>query len=249
MTRIYPQFDRDVAFEELAALENLLRAGMAPRPLADGMLHPATKFNGFGGVPVDVPRLRALRSALESALSGAGAQGRDADRRFDVAVGQVLAHWFEEDGRGQASNPEIWPYLTIYVLPDLAIRRFGPDKSGRLPRDRYLSGRRNVFYRAYLRSWILGDLLDDPDLPLYEDDLVGLVDRNLSADHRIARMIGEQIRSIQSGEARREGVRGGLKSVQYELRVSDLASLTDESAKRVIAECFDGGVKRQGATF
>src|SRR5699024_11769839 len=89
------------------------------------------------------------------------------------------------------------------------------------------SGRRNIFYRAYLRSWILGDLLSDPELPLYEDDLVGLVDRNLSADHRVARIIADEIRSLSGKENRREIVRNGIMAIKYELLVSELSSLDD----------------------
>jgi hypothetical protein len=237
MSRIYPQLSRGDALTELHELEAFLSVGRAPRPLLDG-LHPKTIFPGFGGVPVTAGRLRELHDTLESDLAAVTATGRDADRQFDVIVGRRLAEWFETDGRNQASDPEIWPYLTILVLPDIALRRFGPDRSGRLPRDRYLSGRRNLFYRAYLRSWILGDLLEDPDLPLYEDDLVGLVDRNLSADHRIARIVAEQIRTVPIGEHRRERVRNGLKGLQYELRVSDFASLNDALVQRIIQSLF-----------
>lgn len=189
---------------------------------------------------MNVSRLREMHRSLKQVLDAIPEGGRDADRKFDAAAGRFLVDWFETDGRGQASNPEIWPYLTILVMPDLAVRRFGPDRSGKLPQDRYLSGRRNIFYRAYLRSWILGELLADPDLPLYEDDLVGLVDRNLSADHRVARIIAEQIRSLSGNENRREMVRGGLKAIQYELRVTDLSSLDDEGVRYAVAYAFQG---------
>lgn len=240
MSRIYPQLARDEAVDTLKDLEERLKGGAQPRSLPDGTLHPKTSFNGFGGTPVNVSRLREMHRSLKQVLDAIPEGGRDADRKFDAAAGRFLVDWFETDGRGQASNPEIWPYLTILVLPDLAVRRFGPDRSGKLPQDRYLSGRRNIFYRAYLRSWILGELLADPDLPLYEDDLVGLVDRNLSADHRVARIIAEQIRSLSGNENRREMVRGGLKAIQYELRVTDLSSLDDEGVRYAVAYAFQG---------
>lgn len=240
MSRTYPQLSRDEAAGTLKELEEQLQGGTQPRSLPDGTLHPKTSFNGFGGAPVNVSRLREMHRSLKQVLDAVPETGRDADRRFDAAAGRFLVDWFENDGRGQASNPEIWPYLTILVLPDLAVRRFGPDSSGKLPKDRYLSGRRNIFYRAYLRSWILGDLLSDPDLPLYEDDLVGLVDRNLSADHRVARIIAEQIKSLAGNENRREMVRGGLKAIQYELRVTDLSSLDDDGVRSAVSNAFLG---------
>lgn len=238
MSRIYPQLTRPHSVQVLSELEERLKQGEAPRSLPDGTLDPRTRFTGFGGAPVSVTRLRELHSSLSSALAAVPDRGRDADRLFDATAGAFLVDWFEADGRSQASNPEIWPYLTILVLPDLAVRRFGPDKSGKLPRDRYLSGRRNIFYRAYLRSWILGDLMDDPELPLYEDDLVGLVDRNLSADHRVAQFIAAQIRMLSRSENRREQVRNGLKAIQYELRVTDLSSLKDDALRAATAQAF-----------
>jgi hypothetical protein len=240
VSMIYPQLARDDAMETLKELETHLRGGAKPRSLPDGTLHPRTSFNGYGGVPVGVGRLRELHRSLEKVLESVPDTGRDSDRRFDAAAGRFLVEWFERDGRNQASNPEIWPYLTMLVLPDIAVRRFGPDRSGQLPKDRYLAGRRNIFYRAYLRSWILGDLLADPDLALYEDDLVGLVDRNLSADHRVARLIAERIQLLAGSENRRELVRNGLKAIQYELRVTDLSSLDDESVREAIARSFLG---------
>lgn len=238
MSRIYPQLTRQDSVSVLAELEDRLRQGEPPRSLPDGTLDPRTRFNSFGGTPVGVSRLRDLHASLSSTLSAVPERGHDADRRFDAVAGKFFVDWFEVDGMNQASNPEIWPYLTILVLPDLALRRFGPDSTGKLPRERFLSGRRNIFYRAYLRSRILGDLLEDPELPLFEDDLVGLVDRNLSADHRVARLIAEQIRLLAGYKNRRDLVRNGLKSVQYELRVTDLSSLDDDDVHEALAHAF-----------
>lgn len=241
MSMAYPQLSREDTLEALEALETTLRAGKEPKAFPDGILHPRSIFPSYGGAPVGIGRLREMHRRLASALSHIPAEGRDSDRRFDVAAGEFFVDWFETDGRGQAANPEIWPYLTILALPDLSTRRFGLNSNGKLPKERYLSGRRNIFYRAYLRSWILGDLLTDPDLPLYEDDLVGLVDRNLSADHRVARAIANQIRRVSGDQGRRDGtesrrelVRNGLKAVQYELRVTDLSSLSDTELNAVI---------------
>lgn len=237
MMLTYPQLTVDDALIELERLEDTLRDGRPPGFLIDGELHPRTRFPGFNP-PASAVRLRQLHDRVASALEGLPGRGHDAARRFDIVVGRVLTEWFEEEGRNQASTPQIWAYIALLVMPDLAIRRFGPDKRGRLPRERYLAGRRNLFYRAYLRAWILGDLLEDPELPLYEDDLVGLVDRNLSADHRVSKLVAEQIRSTPAGEMRRETVREGLKNLQYELRVSDLSSLPDADAEAVVVESF-----------
>lgn len=60
MSRIYPQLAREDAVECLEQLEEQLKAGIEPRSLPDGTLHPKTSFNSFGGAPVNVSRLREM---------------------------------------------------------------------------------------------------------------------------------------------------------------------------------------------
>ena len=64
----------------------------------------------------DLHHLRALHDGLETKIRQISGSGLAWDRAFDVATGNFLIEWFAED-QNQASNPEIWPYLTILVLP------------------------------------------------------------------------------------------------------------------------------------
>jgi hypothetical protein len=189
--------------------------------------------------------LRDLHERISAALINRVYKRRvDDDRSFDILVGRQLNDWFRDYDRGQAARPDIWPYLTLVVLPEIAIARFGPNKSGRLPLERYAAGRRNIFHRLYLRSSILGDMLDDPELSLYEDELVGLVDRSLSSDHRLARLVSLQIGQLRPGGGRRETVRNALKSLQYEMRVTDVATLSDYDIQKIVFEIFDASRRK-----
>ncbi|WP_417555695.1 hypothetical protein [Microbacterium sp.] len=238
MGAIYPRFTVEDARRAFSDLENAAATGKPIQPYVSGAHHPRAHF-GIGGTgKVSMSELSDLRDAMRVQLQGVSTALRNHDRKFDLLAGAALAQWFDDDLRGQAANPGMWSYLTIAILPDFALRRFPLDKNGRLSSDRFLAGRRNVFYRAYLRSIVLGDLLNHPEVGLFEDDLVGLIDRNLSADHRLARMISTQIASTPSGLARREVVREGLKAVQFESRVTDLASLTDEELRAMIETLF-----------
>jgi len=238
MSYLYPRLSRADVESEITRLERTIQSGGIARPLQDGGHHPAAAFPG-DGIPVPASRLRALHDAIGNAVSLDSSRRRgDRDRAFDKAAGNALARWFEEEGRQQASHPDVWPYLTLVALPDLAVQRFGPDSRGKLPADRYRAGRRNVFQRLYLRSWILGDLLNDPDLPLYEDELVGLIDRNLSSDHRLARLMSEQIMALSRASNRRDAVRTAFKSLQFELRVTDLSAMGDEELRALLANMF-----------
>lgn len=235
----YPRLSRADAIAAIRELERTLATGRIPAPFVEGAHHARAVFPADGGVPVSVGRLNDLHSRMSNALANLPATSRGADRRFDAIAGRVLNDWFQEEGRSIAAHPEIWSYLTIVVLPDLAVRRFGPGTDGSLPVDRFLSGRRNVFHRDYLRSWILGPLLDDPDLEVYEDELVGLVDRSLSADHRLAhRVAWNLVRLADDGEARRHTARVSFRELQFELRVTDLASLSDHDMESIVDGIF-----------
>lgn len=238
MTFTYPRLSRTDVESEISRLERELAAGGTAVPFPDGGHHPGATFPATG-IPVPAQRLRELHEWVADALPQAGNRKRgDRDRLFDIAVGGALAQWFESEGRAGASHPDVWPYLTLVVLPDLAVERFGPDANGHLPHDRYRSGRRNVFQRLYLRSSILGDLLSDPELPLFEDELVGLIDRNLSSDHRLARMVSQQIVELDRDANRRDTVRTGFKALQFELRVTDVAAMEDKALRALLEGLF-----------
>ncbi|MBB6392714.1 hypothetical protein [Microbacterium thalassium] len=238
MTYIYPRLTRADVESEIARIERTIASGGNAQPFPDGGHHPGAIFPA-AGTPVPAQHLRDLHEAVADAIPQASSRKRgDRDRLFDIAVGSALARWFESEGRAEASHPDIWPYLTLVVLPDLAVERFGPDTHGHLPHDRYRSGRRNVFQRLYLRSSILGELLSDPELPLFEDELVGLIDRNLSSDHRLARMVSAQIAALDRSTNRRETVRSGFKALQFELRVTDVAAMNDEALSTLLSGLF-----------
>lgn len=238
MTVIYPRFSVEDARRAFAELEHAVATGHEAPHFTKGAHHPRAYFGIGGAGTVPVAELAKLRDEMRDQLSTVSVGQRNHDRKFDLLVGVGLAQWFDGDLRGQAANPGVWSYLAIAVLPELAVRRFPLDKNGRLSPDRFLAGRRNVFYRAYLRAVVLGALLNDPEVELFEDDLVGLIDRNLSSDHRLARVVSEQIASTPRELPRRDIVREGLKAVQFESRVTDLGSLSDEELREMIVALF-----------
>jgi len=239
VTFTYPRLSRADVDSEISRIERTLAAGGTAQPFPDGGHHPGAIFPATG-TPVPAQRLRDLHKTVADALPQPSRRKRgDRDRLFDIAVGGALAQWFGSEGRAGATHPDVWPYLALVVLPDLAVERFGPDANGRLPHDRYRSGRRNVFQRLYLRSSILGELLNDPELPIFEDELVGLIDRNLSSDHRLARMVSEQIVALDRSTHRREAVRTGFKALQFELRVTDVAAMEDEALRALLSGLFE----------
>lgn len=245
MPWLYPTFRAEVAQSELKNLENrfyrtsevFTSRGVIPR-------HPKASFPSSGGEPVPAQRLIELRELVVKNIAEV-----DPDRKLSVSacnravdrvLSQVLGAWFDQDeDRGNVAHPQMWSYLAIIVLPDVAISRFPPRADGSLQSERFLEGRRNIFYRAYLRYVVLGEaVLLDEDIELFEDDLVGLVDRNLSADHRLSQAIARKISSLASVENRREKVRHGFKNIQFELKVTDLSSVPTDYLEEIVDKAF-----------
>lgn len=235
MPYLYPRLPPRTADAALNSLEKRLASGQRARTVLEPNSIRGTVWPATGGVPVDFARLEELKNAVEDAAQGRDCTDDRSRRSFDVETGLALLEWFEQDGTANAADQDMWAFLTIAVLPDLALRRFPPDaETGTLPRDRFLAGRRNVFYRSYLRALVLGELLRNPDMELYEDELVGMIDRNLSMDHRLTRAIAKQITELPRNGTRRLSVRNGLKAIQYEAKVTDLGYLSESDLQEVV---------------
>lgn len=245
MPWLYPTFSSEVAQRELKKLEQRYRR-TSQVFTSRGVIvrHPKASYPSSGGEPVPAQRLFELRDIVLKNIAAVDSEEKLSisarNRAVDRTLSQLLGTWFEEEeNRSNVADPQMWSYLAIIVLPDVAISRFPARADGSLQSERFLAGRRNIFYRAYLRYVVLGEeVLSDEDTELFEDDLVGLVDRNLSADHRLSQAIARKISSLASVENRRERVRRGLKNIQFELKVTDLSSVPSEALKKIVNKAF-----------
>ncbi|MUN54531.1 hypothetical protein GMA10_04780 [Kocuria koreensis] len=243
MSYLYPRLLPHDAKRLLARLERAAQEGKNLRPVLTSNFHPKLDWPATGGAPVSESHMVDLRHAMIDEVGDQTCADHRARREFDVGAGLVLLRWFEADGPANAADYDVWPFLSLIVMPDLAVNRFPlSGGEGGLQSERFLAGRRNVFYRAYLRALVLGDVIRDPDMELYEDELVGLIDRNLSMDHRLTRAIAREIANIPKDGNRRTRVRNGLKAIQYEMRVTDINSLSE----RALQEIIRGSLNRCG---
>lgn len=243
---LYPTFTTEIAAKELSNLENRLRRTDGEIFTTQGVIyrHPKAIFPSTGGVPVPGSRLEELRTFVVAGIHEIGDSSNltksRKNREIDRVLSRRLGEWFsQESDKTNSADPNLWSYLALMILPDVAINRFPPENNWSLSAERFLAGRRNIFYRSYLRYVVLGDgIMSDEDIDLYEDELVGLVDRNLSADHRLSQSIARKIASLDFSPNRREIVRNGFKNIQFELKVTDLTSLTDAQLADVIRYAF-----------
>jgi hypothetical protein len=161
-----------------------------------GLDHADAVFPATGGKRVVSPTLQSLRDRL---LDIARAEGfpheprQEAAARFDVAAAIELSNL--PMTTGEAGRDEVWTFITLVVLPDIACWRF-PDRNER----RLLGGVRNVFQRMWWRAYVLRDSSHKDEwhlLRLPEDALVGLMERpGISSNPAVAVEIGRMVEHL-----------------------------------------------------
>ncbi|MFD3939039.1 DUF6339 family protein [Streptomyces sp. NPDC058611] len=121
-----------------------------------GVSHSALFYAATGGMRLPQQRLRALRESLVGSAIDRGYPASPARRQaaaFDIAAAEIL---HRESGiiPAEAVAGDLWAFLSLVVMPDVAAWRF-PD----LHRDRVLGTdvTRHVFGRLWWRAHLLHD--------------------------------------------------------------------------------------------
>lgn len=176
----------DAAEKRLMDLSGMDLAAL--RDLAD-VKHPQAAPVPTGGVPAPEHHLALVAEAVRTRV--ADLQDREGSlsvAEFDRAVGAAL-HETLDIVPADAASEGVWSFLSLVLLPDVAVRRF-PDRH----RDRLLGGPRNALRRPWWHRYVLGELLDVAERPLGEDELVGLLERTKLARRReLVRMLALRI--------------------------------------------------------
>ena len=135
------------------AAERLLEAylGTGPhqwRGFNANELPEAVRFTPTGGSPIAARQLDELRTGIfdiakRNGYGGKGTRtelaGFDAEAAAWLADQSVLAS-------GEALRDDVWAFITIVMVPDIANWRFGDSP------ERYLGGVRNTFQRLWMRG-------------------------------------------------------------------------------------------------
>ncbi|TWG93056.1 hypothetical protein L615_006600000150 [Nocardioides sp. J9] len=145
----------------------------------------------------------------------------------------------------EAGVAEVWNYLTLVLLPDVALWRW-PNPNCDPRYERLLGKPRNVFRRHWWRAHLLGPELT---MRMREDELVQIVERTatLGGDPRVARAVAAAFlhavdtQSIEVGGApttlkRMQIMRALAKRVLRMARVVALSTLNDEELAALMAE-------------
>ncbi|WP_338538354.1 hypothetical protein N5P18_00315 [Janibacter terrae] len=195
MTSLYPRLQLRAAAERLDELRTVHAAGGSVEQFV-ALRHPQAVWAPTGGSVCSEGELEDVRSAVlgavgDIALTAGIARARQA--AVDLAIGRALSATMDIN-HSDAGHQAVWAFVTLVVLPDVAVARF-PD----LHEDRMLGGPRNTFRRLWMRDLVVGDLMEGVANPLGEDEMVGIFERSeLARNRHLSRAMARTVLANQS---------------------------------------------------
>jgi hypothetical protein len=207
--------------------------------------HPEATYAATGGSRVSGEVLTELRVAMLELAKRYGfpaAARREALLSFEPEAGALL-HATMPIQPGEACRDEVWSFLTLIMLPDMAAWRFAERNEAR-----FIGGARNVFQRLWWRAHVL----EDPEhadrwwlLRLPEDALVGLMERpGISSNRTVSRLIAREISRIAAlpTNIREDAWRDAYKRIRQRFPLVNLEALPEVDCAAQIAEICRGTV-------
>ncbi|OYO06751.1 hypothetical protein B0O41_0309 [Propionibacteriaceae bacterium ES.041] len=190
MSHVYPRLPTSVA-RRIAT--DIIDSQLTPESAQDlvALSHPRAAPIATGGTPVTGKHLAQVREHVLQSINGIGRRASSLD--IDLALGEAL-HTTLQCSRADSGSDGVWNFLTLVLLPDVALRRFPNPKMARLVG----AGPRSVLRRTWLRHDVLGDLLSAGSGRLQEDELVGLTERTSMLRNRAL------VRAVAKEALRRE---------------------------------------------
>lgn len=211
---VYPRLARHIAEDHRARVESTYRRnGLEGLATIARTEDPDANPVRAGGLVASSTRIKEVRNEVLDAISPWLELGRVPKRgagAFDIALGESL-HRSLQIIPSDAAHPETWNFLTLVVLPDVAVLRY-PD----MHPNRLLGGPRNALRAAWIPRDTLGGLLDNGTPPLGVDELVGLFERSEIARNRpLVRALARTVLQRKEDGARSEWARKLYREVRY----------------------------------
>lgn len=190
---IYPRLLRATALDVLSEIE-----GRPPEELRSeaSTSHPRIEYYATGSrVPED--RLRRIAEAVRKNADELGfpkPPGTARQGRFDRTM-PALLYKSMRIIPADAASEGVWSFLTLVLLPDVAVWRFP-----RQTQERLIGRPRNVFRRYWWRARSLGVNPGDPTSELGEDQLVQIMERpSISGSRKLARTFAQTVLQVADG--------------------------------------------------
>ena len=231
----------DVAVNELKMLktgnfnifENLEKEDFHTRPFTD-----------FG---ISTERLLEVRNSFLQELGSKTGKLEDVKAKgnaeeFDSIFTRVAPTLFHDMNPIDGFNPDVWSYITLRLLPDLAVFRWNKNMTD----ERFLGGaHRSCFQRLWLRSYVLGGEIASQ---LFEDEAVNIFERpeSLGGNKRLALIIAQYIvanRNVVDSKRKdkiitTEVVRQAVMRLRRKMSVQVVQSMSDADLMKNIESYF-----------
>lgn len=228
---VYPRLSDGVGLQLLNEMRTAASFGTIRRMVASG--HAEAVAVPTGGAPISSVELENLRNLVVEELGDAVVldKGIIGDRgKFDRVLGRSL-YQNMAIVHSDAAHREVWTFLSTVVFPDLVYARF-PD----LHQDRVLGRPRNTLRRVWEREAVLGDLQEQAEKPLGEDELTGLFERtSVSRNSRLVRAVAKNVLNY-TGQNRSEYMRTLMIRITKLTGPFFLDVLTDDALEKLVDE-------------
>ncbi len=199
----------------------------------------------FTDTSISNERLLEARIAFFNALGSITGSTEDISvsfSEFDRIFTRIASEIFHDMSPIDGFNRDVWSYITMRVLPDLALWRWNVNKTD----ERFLGGsERSCFQRLWLRSYVLGG---DLASQLQEDEAVNIFERPeaLGGNRRLSLAIANYIVSNRgvvdsnSGEKiiSTEIVKQTAKRLRRAMSVEVVQTMTEAELEKHVARTF-----------
>jgi hypothetical protein len=230
---VYPRLPFSSAYRLVEEIGSTFRAeGIAGLDALVAYQHPRAEPVATGGRVADGDQIESVRSAVVASAAPwreLGAVGRAEAAAFDLAIGRAL-HDSLKIVPGDAAHDETWSFLTLVVMPDIAVLRF-PD----MHPDRMFGTLRNPLRSSWIRRDTLGDLTDHYSKPLGVDEMVGLFERSEMARNRpLIRALAKAVMEYEGAGSRSDWAREVYKEIRYTTGPRALDGMSEQEITTLI---------------
>jgi hypothetical protein len=230
---VYPRLPFSAADQLIDGIRSCLQKdGVSGVKSLVAYAHPRAQPVATGGRVADYSQIESVRVAVASSVSTwleRGSVARSEAATFDLAIGRSL-HDSLKIVPSDAAHAETWNFLTLVVMPDIAVLRF-PD----MHRDRLFGSIRNPLRSSWVRRDTLGDLTDRYLRPLGVDEMVGLFERSEMARNRpLIRALAKAVMEYQGKGSRSVWAREIFKEIRYTTGPRALDGMTEEEIDLLI---------------
>lgn len=239
MSFLWPRLPHEASDWLLSEYGGLSIADLSQRA---STFHPDAAVAETGGAAVSLENIEALRDgvieiARQHGFDMVSGRAGSSGTAFDRAAARVMIEHMGTNAN-DLSSPEVWNFVTLVVLPDVATWRWASPNGS--PSDERMLGRnvfRNAFSRLWLRAYILGtELIDGPN-HLLEDEVVQITERpGLLRHPPFARAHARISRdaAIASGFVRTEAVRVFTRVALRRLAFINPAVMSEEELNEFV---------------